>query len=179
MLKSPPLIQKQLSNAIALIGHADFPMQWPNLINDMVAKFQTGDFHIINGVLQTAASIFEKYSFEMKSQRLWEEIKFVLEHFAQPFTDLVNATMGLAKEHASNAQALKVIFGSLVLISKIFYYLNYQDLPEFFEDNMTAWMTHFHELLTSDNALLKSSDDDEPGVLEELKSQICDNIGKY
>ena len=113
----------------------------------MVTKFATGDFNIIHGVLITASSIFEKYSIDMKSQKLWEEIKFVLDNFAQPFTDLLNATMNLAKEHAQNPAALKVIFGSLHLIAKIFYFLNYQDLPEFFEDNMQTWMTHFLALL--------------------------------
>ena len=53
-----------------------------------------------------------------------------------------------------------------------------QDLPEYFEDQMSAWMPRFHELLTMENSLLVT-DDDEPGVLEELKSQICDNIGLY
>lgn len=52
-----------------------------------------------------------------------------------------------------------------------------KDLPEFFEDNMQTWMTHFHTLLTSDNKVLQTSDDEDPGLLEELKSQICDNIG--
>merc|ERR1711962_705224 len=179
MLKSPSGIQKQLSAAIAIIGQQDFPAKWPNLINEMVTKFATGDFHIINGVLQTAFSIFEKYSIDMKSQKLWEEIKFVLDNFAKPFTDLLNATMNLAKEHAQNPAALKIIFGSLVLIAKIFYFLNYQDLPEFFEDNMKVWMTHFHTLLSLNNDLLKTDDDDEPGLMEELRSQICDNIGLY
>ena len=112
----------------------------------------------------------------MKSQKLWEEIKFVLENFAQPFTDLLNATMNLVKEHANNKDALKVIFGSLVFIAKIFYFLNYQDLPEFFEDNMAVWMGHFLSLLEADHKCLQT-DDDEPGLLEDLKSQICDNIG--
>lgn len=40
-------------------------------------------------------------------------------------------------------------------------------------------MTTFLALLTSDNAVLKTEDDEEPGLLEELKSQICDNIGLY
>ncbi len=177
MLKSPTSVQKQLSAAIAIIGQEDFPAKWPALMGDMVGKFASGDFHVINGVLQTAASIFEKYSYEMKSQKLWEEIKFVLDNFAAPLTELTNATMGLAKQHEGNAQALRVIFGSLVQITKIFYYLNYQDLPEYFEDNMQAWMTHFLQLLTMDNKLLQTDDDEEAGLLEELKSQICDNIG--
>merc|ERR1719461_745835 len=43
---------------------------------------------------------------------------------------------------------------------------------------MATWMPRFHELLTMSNPLLET-DDDEPGVLEELRSQICDNIGLY
>ena len=69
---------------------------------------------------------------------------------------------GLAEQHATNKDAMRVIFSSLVLISKIFYCLNYQDLPEFFEDNMSTWMPRFHSLLTLDNKLLVT-DDDDPG----------------
>lgn len=144
----------------------------------MITKFQSGDFHIINGVLQTAHSIFEKYSIEFKSQTLWEEIKFVLDNFAKPFTELFVQTIGLAAQHAGNKEALQVIFGSLVLIAKIFYCLNYQDLPEYFEDNMSLWMPRFLELLTLEQPLLVT-EDEEPGVLEELRGQICDNIGLY
>jgi len=178
MLKSPSPVQKQLSQAIAIIGQQDFPAKWQNLVTDMVARFQTGDFHVINGVLQTAHSIFEKYAIDFKSQKLWEEIKFVLDNFAAPLTELFVQTISLAGQHAGNKEALLVIFGSLALISKIFYCLNYQDLPEYFEDQMSAWMPRFHDLLTLENALLVT-DDDEPGVLEELRSQICDNIGLY
>ena len=179
MLKSPPQVQRQLSQSIAIIGQQDFPMNWDGLLQKMVHHFESGDFHVINGVLQTASSMFEKYSFEMKSQKLWTEIKYVLDNFAMPFTKLTSATMELAKQHASDKNALKIIFGSLVHISKIFYYLNYQDLPEFFEDNIQTWMTYYHELLTSDNKLIDNGDEDEPGLLEELKSQICDNIALY
>lgn len=82
-----------------------------------------------------------------------------------------------------------------------------QDLPEFFEDNMETWMTNFHGLLTLDNKLLQtevsfrllyfcnrvssllvkcfltfvciSQDEEEAGLLELLKSQICDNAALY
>ena len=96
------------------LAKEDFPAKWPNLVNDMVVNFQSGDCHTINGVLQTAHSIFEKYSVQFKSQKLWEEIKFVLDNFAGPFTDLFVATIGLAEQHAANKDAL---------ISKIFFHL--------------------------------------------------------
>ena len=89
--------------------------------------------------------------------------------------------MELAQKHSNDPSALKIVFNSLVLICKIFYSLNFQvshqffstpwssllhfncelwflfkDLPEFFEDNMGTWMTHFHTLLVTDNKLLQT-----------------------
>lgn len=87
--------------------------------------------------------------------------------------------MNLTVTHANNEAALKVIYGSLELMCKVFNSLNSQDLPEFFEDNMQTWMTTFHTLLVTDVPCLKTNDDDEPGMMEMLRSQICDNISLY
>lgn len=51
--------------------------------------FVAGDFNVINGVLRTAHSLFKKYRYEFKSQQLWTEIKFVLDSFSKPLTDLL------------------------------------------------------------------------------------------
>ncbi|KAJ8681341.1 hypothetical protein QAD02_017128 [Eretmocerus hayati] len=179
MLHSPDSIQKQLSDSVSVIGKYDFPEQWPELIDQMVEKFGTGDFHVINGVLHTAHSLFKRYRYEFKSQTLWVEIKYVLDKFAKPLTDLFVATMGLTEAHANNVGALKVIYNSLVILCKVFYSLNFQDLPEFFEDNMEVWMTNFHTLLTANVPSLQTGDDEEAGVIEQLKSQVCDNVCLY
>ncbi|XP_003485641.1 exportin-2 [Bombus impatiens] len=179
MLHSPDSVQKQLSDAVSIVGKYDFPNKWPELIDQMVEKFNTGDFHVINGVLHTAHSLFKRYRYEFKSQSLWTEIKFVLDRFAKPLTDLFVATMNLMQVHANNIDALKVIYSSLVILSKVFYSLNFQDLPEFFEDNMAVWMRNFHILLNTNVPSLQSTDEEEPGVIEQLKSQVCDNIGLY
>uniref|UniRef100_A0A8C2Q6G2 Exportin-2 n=1 Tax=Cyprinus carpio TaxID=7962 RepID=A0A8C2Q6G2_CYPCA len=179
MLSSPEQIQKQLSDAISIIGREDFPQKWPDLLTEMVTRFQSGDFHIINGILRTAHSLFKRYRHEFKSNELWSEIKLVLDTFAQPLTELFKATIDLCQTHATDINALKVLFSSLTLISKLFYSLNFQDLPEFFEDNMETWMTNFHNLLTLDNKLLQTDDEEEAGLLELLKSQICDNAALY
>ncbi|KAF3856376.1 hypothetical protein F7725_017099 [Dissostichus mawsoni] len=141
MLSSPEQIQKQLSDAISIIGREDFPQKWPDLLTEMVNRFRSGDFHIINGVLRTAHSLFKRYRHEFKSNELWTEIKLVLDTFALPLTELF-------KTHATDVNALKVLFSSLTLISKLFYSLNFQD-------------------------------EEEAGLLELLKSQICDNAALY
>lgn len=179
MLKAPSSIQKQLSDAVSIIGKHDFPKKWPQLIDEMVEKFSTGDFHVINGILQTAHSLFKRYRYEFKSQELWEEIKLVLDKLAKPLTDLLVATMNLADAHANNEQALIVIYNSLVIICKVFYSLNYQDLPEFFEDNIETWMTSFLKLLTVNIPCLQTGDSEDAGILEHLRSQICDDVGLY
>lgn len=152
MLHSPESIQKQLSDAVSIIGKYDFPNKWPELIDQMVEKFNTGKFHVINGVLHTAHSLFKRYRYEFKSESLWTEIKFVLDKFAKPLTDLflvsiyccftciknvfsnvtipnwgtLQATMNLIQIHANNMEALKIIYNSLVILCKVFYSLNFQ-----------------------------------------------------
>jgi exportin-2 (importin alpha re-exporter) len=86
--------------------------------------------------------------------------------------------MGLVEKHANDETALNIIFSSIILICKIFRSLNAQDLPEEFENNLEIYMTHFLTLLTYDNPLLQSKTE-EAGLLEQLKSQICDNVSLF
>ncbi|CAG0882648.1 unnamed protein product [Darwinula stevensoni] len=179
MLNSPEAIQRQLSDAISTISTHDFPKKWPNLIGDLVGKFNSGDFHVINGVLRTCHSLFKGYRYAFASDELYLEIKFVLENLAQPLSQLYLVTLDLTKKYEGNAEALKVIVSSLVLIAKIFYSLNFQDLPEFFEDNMPTWMPNFLLLLNYNNPILQSDSPEECGPLEQLKTQILENISLY
>jgi len=178
MISMPEQIQRQLSDSISIIGREDFPKAWPDLLKHMITKIASGDFHVINGILRTAHSLFRRYRHEFKSQELWSEIKIVLDEFAAPLTDLFKQTMELAQAHKDD-QNVKIIYSSLLMICKIFYSLNSQDLPEYFEDNMDVWFTHFLFLIQVDNKLLASDSDDEPGTLEMLKAQVCDNMALY
>ena len=42
MLQSPESLQKQLSEAVTVIGKYDFPEKWPELMSNMVQKFSSG-----------------------------------------------------------------------------------------------------------------------------------------
>jgi len=178
MLTSPEQIQRQLSDSISLISVEDFPDKWPDLLTGLVERMKSGNFHVINGVLRTAHSIFKRYRHEFQSNELWKEIKYVLGVFAHPVTELFQTLMGMIEKNANDAAGLKLIFSSLTLTCKIFRSLNAQDFPEEFEDTMEIWMTHFLSLLTYDNPLLHSTTD-EAGLLEQVKSQICDNISLF
>lgn len=66
----------------------------------------------------------------------------------------------------------------LLLLVKIFFSLNCQDLPEFFEDNMPRFMTFFQKYLEFNTTLLPH-DESDAGPLEKTKSTICEIIDMY
>ena len=74
---------------------------------------------------------------------------------------------------------LQVLFSSLLQICKVFFSLTSQELPDHFGENLQPWMQHFHTLLTTDNKLLETDDDEEAGALEMVKSQICEIVAMF
>ena len=75
---------------------------------------------------------------------------------------------------------MQVLFSSLLLICKTFMSLTSQELPDHFaEKNLEPWMTHFHTLLTTDNKLLETDSEEEPGALELVKAQICEIVAMF
>jgi len=182
MLKSPDSIQRQLSEAISIIGREDFPEKWNDLLGNLTGYMKVStdmNLKVVDGVLQTAHSLFKRFRYEFKSQALWVELKFVLDHFASPLLDLFEGMIKKVTETASNPTLQKEVFEVLVMICKVFYSLNYQDLPEFFEDNIRRWMEPFHMLMVSDFSHLIDKDSDEAGPIEKIRSQICDNVAMY
>ncbi|VVC32399.1 Hypothetical protein CINCED_3A009409 [Cinara cedri] len=180
MLSSPEAVQKQLSDAILLIGKHDFPENWPNLLPKIIENFAsfaaapTGDLTPINGALETAHSLFRKYRYELKSQKLWTEIKFVLDNFSKPLTELFVFAMNLCEVSKDPK-----VYNIVLVITKIFYSLNYQDLPEFFEDNMQIWISNFQKLLELEIRELETESDDQTSILHQIQSQICENVSLY
>ncbi|CAF4212092.1 unnamed protein product, partial [Adineta steineri] len=123
-------------------------------------------------------SLFEQYRYEQKSDELRSEIKLVLEKFALAFTELFKSLMNYYLQKEFNPTEVKNIFNSSHLIIKIFYDLNAQELPEHYEDNLTIYMIYFLELLSYDHLSLHSNNND-PGILDQVKTEICRCIALY
>ncbi|KAI9492718.1 Cse1-domain-containing protein [Zychaea mexicana] len=92
---------------------------------------------------------------------------------------MAQITDKLIKDNVANAEALKPLSQSLILLIKIFYDLNCQDLPEFFEDNMDKFMEFFQYYLVYNNQYLQIDDDEEAGPLERIKTGICEILELY
>lgn len=172
MLNSSSHIQRQLSESITIIASHDFPAQWPWLITELESSLkdnQNTNLDKILGVLQTAHSVFRRYRHELQSDRLWLEIKMVIESFAQPFTDRFKDLFALIKSTSGDSPDLSKVYQAILLCSKIYLSLITQDLPEFFEDRLSDWLPFFIELLQIQVELK-----DAPSAIEDMKSEICE-----
>ncbi|KAM9889452.1 hypothetical protein OXX69_012828, partial [Metschnikowia pulcherrima] len=182
MVKLPSNIQAQLGEAISIIAESDFPHKWENLIHELVAKMSGDDFVLNRGILLVAHSIFKKWRPLFRSDELFSEIKMVLEAFASPFMSLLTRTDQLINEASAqnNAALLTIYLECLLLEIQIYYDLNCQDIPEFFEDNLNTGMSIMHKYLSFNSSLIGDPNDDEDiDVLIKTKSAIMELISLY
>lgn len=179
MLQSGPKIQSQLSEALAVIGRHDFPKSWPGLLPELVLTLrQANDYSSINGILGTANSIFKKFRYQYKSNELFIDLKYCLDGFAAPLLEIFLKTSALIDSCLNtpdSATTLLPLFESQRLCCRIFYSLNFQDLPEFFEDHMTEWMSEFLKYLNTNYP----SSAHGLAVVDELRAAVCENINLY
>lgn len=187
MVSSTPRIQSQLSEALAVIGKHDFPKAWPALLPELVASVDklslANDYVSVNGVLATLNSLFKKFRYQYKTNDLLLDLKYCLDNFAKPLLDLFQRTANLI-DHAmasgaANAATLRPYIESQRLCCRIFYSLNFQELPEFFEDHMSEWMVEFKKYLTVRYPALEDSSSDGLVLVDGLRSAVCENISLY
>ncbi|CUM63920.1 uncharacterized protein PRCAT00001508001 [Priceomyces carsonii] len=180
MMKLPSQLQIQIGESISIIAESDFPHNWGNLIDDLVSKLSLDDFVSNKGLLIVAHSIFKKWRPLFRSDELFLEIKLVLDKFAQPFLALLNRTDQLIQENLNNKASLTIYFDNLLSLVQIYYDLNCQDIPEFFEDNMMNGMELIHKYLIFESPLITDpEEDDEIDVLIKIKTSILELISLY
>lgn len=163
MLESSEHIQRQLSEAITIIAESDFPDKWETLLPELKNSIEHP------GTLLTAHSIFRKYRYQNKSDKLWTEINLVMVEFAPVFTERFKQLVA-ATRLSANQDHLK-IYQSILLATKIYHSLITQDLPDFFEEKINEWFPLFLELL---NLPTKNVATPESTVIDDIKAEICE-----
>jgi exportin-2 (importin alpha re-exporter) len=180
MCIAPQDVQSQLAEAVTLISKHDFPYRWNGLLPQLVAKLSSQDVHIVKGVMLTANSIFKRYRNVEASDAVYSEILICLEGFQVPLLAQFQATGSLVDQYAQRKPELTAVLETLRLMSRIYFSLNWQDIPEFFEENIAPWMTEFAKYLSYSNPLLVDEDEEsEPGPIERLQAAILENLNLY
>ncbi|KAH3687870.1 hypothetical protein WICPIJ_001163 [Wickerhamomyces pijperi] len=185
MITLPSNLQVQIGETISLIADSDFPDKWPTLIDDFVAKISEDDMYTNKGVLIVAHSIFKRWRPLFRSDELFLEIKLVLSKFSVPFLNLLQRVDALIDQNKENQAQLVILLEVLYQLVKIYYDLNCQDIPEFFEDNLNVGMGIMHKYLVFDSPFFKpkdsddDDDDEEVDILSKVKTSICELIQLY
>ncbi|EDO15383.1 hypothetical protein Kpol_460p18 [Vanderwaltozyma polyspora DSM 70294] len=180
MITLPNNLQVQIGEAISIIADSDFPNNWPTLLNDLTSRLSADDMVTNKGVLTVAHSIFKRWRPLFRSDELFLEIKLVLDTFAIPFLNLLKTVDEKIKENRNNAAALSLLFDVLLVLTKLYYDLNCQDIPEFFEDNINVGMGILHGYLEYTNPLVDDPDEtDEASILAKVKSSIQELVQLY
>jgi exportin-2 (importin alpha re-exporter) len=181
MCTVPPQIQAQVSETISLIAAVDFPDKWDNLLPELVQKLKSSqDLAVINGVLMTANSIFKRFRYVQRCDELYRVILYTLNHIQAPLLKMFIQTGQAVEAYANDPQQLAPRFEALRLMCRIFFSLNFQDLPEFFEDHMKEWMEEFAKYLVYKNPLLvDENEEDSPSPVDKLQSAIIENLKMY
>ncbi|EGV60425.1 importin-alpha export receptor [Yamadazyma tenuis] len=182
MVNLPNNLQVQIGECIAIIAESDFPHRWGSLIDDLISRFSTSDFKTNKSILLVSHSIFKKWRPLFRSDELFMEIKLVLDNFAEPFLMLLTKIdelidTSLAQRDQAN---LKIYLDNLLLLIQIYYDLNCQDIPEFFEDNMMNGMKIMHKYLNFSSDLITDADDDEEvDVIIKIKTSVIELVNLY
>lgn len=180
LVQLPSQLQRQIGEAITLIAECDFPHRWENLIDLLVAKLSPTDFVNNRAVLEVMHSIFKKWRPLFRSDELFLEIKLVLEKFAPTFLQLFVAVDQLIGEHKDDAASLGIYLDNLLVLVQLYYDLNCQELPEFFEDNMRQLMKLIYDYLKFQSNLITKPDEDlEVDVLIKVKTAIVELLSLY
>jgi exportin-2 (importin alpha re-exporter) len=183
MCSTPAQIQSQLSESISLIANSDYPNQWLNLLPELIQHFTaTTDGSTLVGVLKTANGIFKRFRHVERSDDLYRVIIYTLNLLQAPLLDLAKSVSQAidAATTAKDQAATQNMLEALRLICRIFYSLNFQDLPEYFEDHMEEWMVIFAKFLQYANSDVEDdSNETEPSVVDRVQTAIIENLHLY
>lgn len=180
MISLPNNLQIQIGEAISVIADSDFPSNWPSLLNDLATRLSPDDMVTNKGVLIVAHSIFKRWRALFRSDELFLEIKAVIDAFAVPFLNLLKSVDELISRNENNEAVLNILFDVLLLLTKLYYDFNCQDIPEFFEDNIQVGMGILHKYLAYTNPLLDDPDETEhASTLTKVKSSIQELVQLY
>ncbi|KPI84803.1 putative CAS/CSE/importin domain protein [Leptomonas seymouri] len=97
MLQSPPAIQRNMAETIALIADVDFPSRWPNALSLIVEVLNTAGSAVIQcAALSTAHSILLKYRMQGDfTETFVEELRTVYTVLFPPLMHSISTLLGM------------------------------------------------------------------------------------
>lgn len=196
-LRVPVIVRRQLSEVLAIIAEHEYPNTWRELVPElgvrlralveggMAARGGTEDLVQMQGVLETLHAVFERYPWRERSDPLYTEINFSLEHTQAPVLLTLQMLCGLMGNAptmgAMDAQSQALVVGNAELVCKVFFCLSWQDLAPFFVEKLALFMTELRKLLVYQNPAIDggADADDEPSCIDKLIVSVLDTLDLF
>jgi exportin-2 (importin alpha re-exporter) len=177
---TPPEVQRQFSEALSIISKYDYPEHWEALMPELVARLQSDDFNVVLNMLVSINSVCKRFRNAFKTDEIMAQLVYTLDHLAVPYIAMLKKCCTAIATSSSSPEQLTVVFECLRLLARIFYSLNWLDIPEFFEDSMADWSAIFAQFLAySGPQPPEPAEETEPGGLEKLQASIVEIVNLY
>ena len=157
---------------------------WPNLMNFIGEVLNKHDLQKSKHIYQLITKIIKRYHIESKSDPLFREIINTMKYICQPMTDDALNIIKFFNTYEPNNKNDEIMTQCLQTMNKImsiFYSLNYQDFPEFFEDHLQEWINILNDtvLLPNKNSNMKAISKNLVDLVLKLKAKTLKNINLY
>eukprot|EP00918_Siedleckia_nematoides_P081669 GHVU01179056.1.p1 GENE.GHVU01179056.1~~GHVU01179056.1.p1 ORF type:complete len:628 (+),score=104.08 GHVU01179056.1:67-1950(+) len=182
LLVVPKASQTQLSEAVQHVAVSDFPEDWRDLLPDIVKQhIKLDNVGLLSRAMSIVSSVLWSYRMESIETSVIKELKYILEQFAGAWHTVFRAASTKLLEEGPNLsnEEFQGWFAVEKSCLEIFYSLSVVDIPAELEESLASTTVPvFRRLLAfTDKRLV--CDDDVPGELEELKTQLCDILKLY
>ena len=157
---------------------------WPKLMNFIGDILNKHDLAKSKHIYQLLTKVIKRYHLESKSEPLFREIINTMKYICQPMTDDALTIMKYFNDYNQSNANNDIMKECLITINKImsiFYSLNYQDFPEFFEDHLKEWITILNDvvLLPNKTSKINTIDSSLHDLVTKVKAKTLKNINLY
>ena len=162
-------------------GANGYMIIWPKLMAQVAEGLKPHQIKTSIFLYKLIAKLTKRYHIEPKSQPLFSEIIETMSYICEPMTLDATSYTNYLMNKTPLTSADKIYLEILYYILKIFYNLNYQDFPEFFEDHLKEWLSVLNNLLVlpgnNANYSLATDDVSKEWVLKlKAKTMKCINF---
>ena len=170
---------------IIVQGANGYLIIWPKLMDFIGEILNKHDLSKNRHFYNLITKIIKRYHIESKSDSLFREIIYTMDKICKPMTDdAINIIKFFDSYNPSTDNNNQLMMQCLQIMNKImsiFYSLNYQDFPEFFEDHLTEWITILDDTLLLPNKTgdLTNMNSSLLQLIFKVKAKTLKNINLY
>lgn len=176
-------LRSQINASLTIVAEHDFPRAWTGLLDDIVVQLTSTndpDLGIVQACFSTLHEVTKSWRGQFRSDKLYEEINFVLGKFAPVWWTSIQTTHAALLNPSTPANRIQPLLQVLHLQVVLFYDLSCQDLPPLFEDNIAPIsQLLLHWLSSTPNHFIASDDDEKPDELTLVRAAICEAAELY